>query len=189
MMFRLAMYYLSFLPLWISIIFIDVVECIQDDHNLWTENISIAMIVVGLIGAGFTVYRWIRKGKRQNREKYIVENIKEERFGAAEFLMSIVLPLFAFDFTKWDGAVLFVFFFSVFGFITIRHNYFCTNLALEIFGYRVYECQMKSGGQSIVKKIVSRTKLAKGDKICTKKFNNDVHFVVEVNKKGDEADG
>ncbi len=44
---------------------------------------------------------------------------------------------------------------------------------------------MKTGRQTIEKRIVSKIEFAKGDKIRTKKFNNDYHFAVEVEKEGE----
>ena len=98
----------------------------------------------------------------------------------AEFLISYVLPLFAFDFTKWDGVILFILFFGVFWFLVHRHKYFCTNIALEICKYRVYECELKQYNQVIHKRVVSRNELdgMVGKKIRTRKYNNDFHFEI-----------
>lgn len=188
MIFEFAMYYLSFLPLWISIIFIDVVNCCRESNNLWTENISIVLIPLGIIVCSVVTWKWLTKKGSQNREKYRIEAAKEERFVTAEFLISYVLPLFAFDFTKWDGAVLFALFFSVFWFLVYRHKYFCTNLALEICGYRVYECELKNGTRTINKHVVSRSQLDGfvGKEIRTRKFNNDYHFEVKMGNRGED---
>ena len=182
MIFEFAMYYLSFLPLWASIIIIDVISIARNHSCLWTEQISIPVIVLGIIISSVVAYKWITKKGYQNRETYELKTAKEERFVTAEFLMSYVLPLFAFDFTSWDGVLLFVLFFGVFWFLVRRHKYFCTNLALEICGYRVYDCELKTGAQTINKQVVSRKELdgMAGKKIRTRKFNNDYHFEVEV---------
>ena len=182
MIFEFSMYFLSFLPLWLSVVLIDAISIIRNEDNLWTEIISIPLVLVGILVCSLFAYGWIKKKGFQNRETYELKSAKEERFLTAEFIMSYVLPLFAFDFTQWDGVVLFVLFFGVFWFLVYRHKYFCTNLVLEICKYRVYECELKTGEQIICKRVVSRNEL---DGICgktirTKKFNNDYHFEVEV---------
>lgn len=47
--FSTSMFYLSFFPLWVSILFIDVKNIIQGGNNLWTEWISIICILIGMI--------------------------------------------------------------------------------------------------------------------------------------------
>lgn len=41
----------------------------------------------------------------------------------AEYLLSYILPLFAFDFTKWDEVVKFLIFFLTFSYLCIRHGH------------------------------------------------------------------
>lgn len=182
MIFEFAMYYLSFLPLWVSIIIIDVISIARNDSCLWTEKISIPVILFGIIFCSVVAYRWITKKGNQNRETYELKSAKEERFVTAEFLMSYVLPLFAFEFTQWDGVVLFALFFGVFWFLVHRHKYFCTNLALELCKYKVYDCELITGKQTITKQVASRKELdgMAGKTIRTRKFNNDYHFEVGV---------
>lgn len=188
MIFEFSMYYLSFLPLWISIIIIDAVNLGRGTANRWTEIISILVIMLGIIACSIIAYKWLTKKGNINREKYKIEKAKEERFVTAEFLMSYVLPLFAFDFTQWDGVLLFSLFFSIFWFLVHRHKYFCTNLALEICKYRVYECELQIGKETISKLVASRNELdgLVGATIRTRKFNNDYHFEVGVEQGGEE---
>lgn len=182
MIFEFSMYFLSFLPLWVSILIIDVVNCTREEENLGTEKLSIALILLGILVFSFIAWRWLTRKSSQNREKYILEYAKEERFITAEFLMTYVIPLFAFDFTRWDGMVLFLWFFIVFGVLVHRHKYFCTNLALEFCGYRVFDCRLAISGQTISKHIVSRNELVGyiGKTIRTQKYNDDYHFEVNV---------
>lgn len=58
----------------------------------------------------------------------------------AEYLLSYILPLFAFDFTVWNGVVLFLIFFTILGFLCIKHNYFSVNIILEMAEFRFYNC-------------------------------------------------
>ena len=184
MIFQFAIYFLSFVPLWISILFVDIISCLRNDNYLLTEIISMIVIPVGMIISSVIVWNRLsskRSKRKQNMESYVIEAAKEERFGAAEFLMAYVLPFFAFDFTLWDGTVLFLIFFFILWTLVYRHKYFCVNFAMEIFGYRVYECELKNGKQIISKYIVSQQQLELkcGETIKTQKFNNDYHFDIK----------
>ena len=189
MIFEFSMYYLSFLPLWISIIVIDVISLGRGTENKWTEIISIPIIMLGIVLCSIVSYKWLTKKGNVNREKYRIEKAKEERFVTAEFLMSYVFPLYAFDFTQWDGVILFGLFFLIFYFLVHRHQYFCTNLALEICKYRIYQCDLKIEKVIISKRVVSRNELdgLVGKIVRTRKFNNDYHFEVGVEQDDEES--
>ena len=183
MMFQFSIYFLSFVPLWISILFADVISCLRNDNYLHTEMISMIVILAGLILSTIVTWNKLsskRAKRKQNTENYVIKSAKEERFGAAEFLMAYVLPFFAFDFTLWDGMVLFLIFFFVLWILVYRHKYYCVNFIMEIFGYRVYKCELKNGNRQICKYVVSRQQLEMmcGDSIKTRKFNNDYHFEI-----------
>lgn len=176
------MYFLAFSPLWISVVFIDIISIARHETQLWTEKISILVIIFLMLVSAVVVNKWIKKKCVLNVERYELKAAREERFLTAEFVMSYVFPLFVFDFTRWDGVVQFLVFFCLLGFLVYRHSYFCTNLFLEIMGYKVYECQLERGECSINKRVVSKKDLSGlcGKNIRTKKFNNDYHFEVNV---------
>lgn len=87
-----------------------------------------------------------------------------------------ILPLFAFDFTTWDGVVLFLVFFSTLGFLCIKHNYFSVNIVLELAGFKFYTCTLiNEDNIEIESSIISRRELAakKGDELYLKSLNNE----------------
>ena len=52
-----CLYFTSFLPLWISIIFIDIKSMFENTENLWTEIISVFIIVlVGIVSTIVVVF-------------------------------------------------------------------------------------------------------------------------------------
>ena len=95
--------------------------------------------------------------------------------------MTYVLPLFVFDFRRWDGVVLFLIFYGLFFFLIHRHKYLCTNLFLEFGGYRVFSCSLVKENVLLRKMIVSRNELESmsGAEISTKSFNNDYLFEIK----------
>ncbi|MBS6765681.1 MAG: hypothetical protein KH304_19155 [Clostridium sp.] len=174
--FSMCLYFISFAPLWLSVIFIDVKSIIENDQYLATEIISISMILIGmLVGLGAMIFGLCMSG-RAGRSEYNLKSVKEEKTITAEYLLSYILPLFAFDFTLWNEVVLFLIFFITFGFLCIRHNYFSVNIILELVNFRFYQCELENeDGVIIEKRIISHRKLNsfKGENILVKSLNNE----------------
>lgn len=103
--------------------------------------------------------------------------------GTAEYLLSYILPLFAFDFTVWNEVILFLIFFSVFAFLSIRHNHFSVNVLLELMQYRFYSCELENeDGVSISKTVVCKETLSAqvGGTILVRAINNE--YVVKLSE-------
>lgn len=187
MLFQWSMYYLSFAPLWVSAIFIDVMSLVRGTESPWVERLSITIIPVFFIISTAIMlikFRPIKIGS----DKKNLERAKEEKLITAEFLATFIIPLLAFDFTTWEGMALFLFFFIVFGCLCVRHNYFCTNIMLDVFGYRIYDCKVVDNHDvKSETKIISKRNLslvtAAGMTIYVKGLNNDYGF--DCFKKGD----
>lgn len=70
------------------------------------------------------------------RYTYRIREVKERKMITAEFLFSYILPLFAFDFTKWDEVIKILIFLYI-RILCIRHNNFSVNIMLEILEYKM----------------------------------------------------
>lgn len=176
MIFQLSMYYLSFTPLWFTVILMDIFSMVNGESSLWTEYISIPLLIVVFLFAITNVIKGLNPERRDNTLECQLESAQEEKFSAAEFLMSFVLPLFTFDFTKYQSVLLFLVFFLIFGWLCIRHNYFCVNVVLEAMRYKVYDCTYQTfDGVLVEKKIISRRSLPQycGDIIRIRSLNNE----------------
>lgn len=95
-----------------------------------------------------------------------------------------ILPLFAFDFTVWNEVVLFLVFFLVFAFLSIRHNHFSVNILLELMRYRFYSCELENeDGVSISKIVVCQEILSAqiGGLISARAINNE--YIVKLSDK------
>ena len=177
--FSLKMYFSSFIPLWVTVLFVDIKSIIENTDNVCTEMISVVLICLGCLVCVITP---LEKHKTFNVEKYELSAVKECKTVNSEFLLSYILPLFAFDFTKWDGVVQFLIFFIVLGYLCIRHNYFSVNIILELKGFKMYECTLiNSDGIKIEKMVISKQQLSvkKGDDVELKTINNDI-FIDET---------
>ncbi len=158
--FSLSLYITSFFPLWISVLFLDIKNICQTKENLCTEIIGVICIII-FNAIGIVVI--LCKFKKSNDEIGEIDKMtaaKEQKTISSEYLLSYILPLFAFDFTAWDGAVLFLVYFIVLGYLCIKHNYFSVNIFLELLGYSFYYCVLeKSDGKGIEYFVISKNKL------------------------------
>lgn len=180
-----SMYFLSFVPLWITVLFIDIKSLIDGGGDNWTEIISVSGILSGLLISLIILFA---KFFVIDDEKYMftIQEAKESKTITAEFLLSYILPLFAFDFTQWDEVVKFLIFFLIFGFLCIRHNNFSVNIVLEIMHYRMYECSlMNADGKEVDRTVISKNILStsKGKDIQVKILNNEYYLDLYDKKK------
>ena len=175
-MFQWSMYYLSFAPLWVSILFLNIVNLIEETPSKGTEITSIVVIPLFFVVSLIVMLHRLRRKCAGSTKYKCLKSASEEKLITAEFLATFIIPLFAFDFTTWKGLSLFVLFFVVFGFLCVRHNYFCTNIMLDVLNYRIYACQLVGQyGVNVEQKIISKRNLKRhqGEPICAKGLNND----------------
>lgn len=180
-----SMYFLSFVPLWITVLFIDIKSLIDGGGDKWTEIISITGILLGMLVSLIILFV---KFFVTDDEKYVltIQKAKESKTITAEFLLSYIFPLFVFNFTQWDEVVKFLIFFLIFGFLCIRHNYFSVNIILELMHYRMYECSlMNPDGKEVERTVISKNTLStsKGNNIEVKILNNEYYLDLYDKKK------
>ena len=109
--------------------------------------------------------------------RFFVKDAADDKTITSEYLLSCILPLLAFDFTKWDQVVLFLIFFIALGFLCIRHNHFNANILLEMLTYSVFTCELVDDDKNVVqRKIISCKTLNahKGEYVYLKSFNNEI---------------
>ena len=100
-----------------------------------TEKYSVlAILILSIISLVIFALSFNKKNM-SGAQEYIIDSVEEEKAISAEYLLSYILPLFAFDFTVWHQVALFLVFFFVLAFLCIRHNYFSVNILLELSGY------------------------------------------------------
>lgn len=170
-----SMYFLSFMPLWITMLFVDIKSLFEGGKDKWTETISIIVILLGsLIALVILFVKFYMIDDEKHTLK--IQDAKESKTITAEFLLSYILPLFAFDFTQWDEVVEFLIFFLIFGYLCIRHNFFSVNIILEIMHFRIYECSLINADNKVVARtVISKNMLtmSKGNDIKVKILNNE----------------
>ena len=155
--------------------FIDI-KSIVAGGTITTEIASIIIIILHSLVSSYTLWKELKSGPRSGKKAYKLISCSEEKSISSEYLLSYILPLFAFDFTQWDQMVLFLIFYATLAFLCIRHNYFSINVILEIFRYRFYSCSLENEDQVIINKIViarRKMELIKGTDICLSSVNNE----------------
>lgn len=177
----ISLFITSFLPLWMSIIFIDIKSIICNSGNLYTEIISIIVIVLTNILSVITLNCWLKK-EAVTSEEALVTYARENKTVSAEYLLAYILPLFTFDFTQWDSVVLFLIFFITLGYICVKHHNFTINIWLELMKYNVYDCTLKieeSDNFELERKIISKSDLTKfkGRIVRIENLNNEYSIV------------
>lgn len=165
-----SMFFLSFTPLWISILFIDIKSLIENEEYLYTEIISISTIVIVSIISIIVLLANIKSRNTNGAETFSIVKASEEKTITAEFFLSYILPLFAFEFTEWDGVVLFLIFFGVLAYLSIKHNHFSVNIMLELLHYKFYLCELSNSDNTIITKTIITKE------ILSSQINSDIHI-------------
>lgn len=174
-LFLLCLYFTSFTPLWLAILYIDIKSILKNISNCEIEKISIVFIIVLFVIALIVLNIELRMTNNESM-KYKLISAKENKTMISDYLLSYVLPLFAFDFTEFDSIVIFLIFYFTLGFLCIRHNYFGANIILEIMGYRFYDCKIESvDKKKYFQTIISNQQLTGclGEMISLKSLNNE----------------
>lgn len=183
--YKYSMFFLSYTPLWVSVLFVDLMSLFYHlTNNPWTERISIALIAAGYLVSIPNMTITLRNIGKEGAEKYTVKEVREEKTAAMEYLLSFILPLFAFDFTKWDQIVLFLIYFVVVGFLCLKHNLLAANIILEVAKYRFYHIvALKDYNVSVERNVITRAKLInmKEDEVYLVPMNDDWYY--DVSKK------
>ena len=137
--------FLGFLPLWVIVLFIEIRNCMVATEFVFAEKCAIAGIVIGFAITARVVFCWLRDLRPKNKGEergtpYVFKQILELKTLTAEMLLTYVLPLLAFDFTKWEGLTQFLVFFVVVAWLVGRHHVVTGNVYLELIGYHFYDC-------------------------------------------------
>lgn len=178
-----ALYFISFMPLWISVIFIDIKSLFIDKTDSpWMERMSIAGLIIMILACMVFVLVKMAPSSHENANGYSIQEAKEQKTATIDFLLSYIMPLYAFDFTTWYGVVLFLFFFWIFWRLTAGHNIFSANIVMDLAKFRFYECKLMTGDNTIVEMtVLSKRELIsrKGEEIYIKSLNNDIKLDVD----------
>lgn len=173
-----AFYHVSLFPLWVSVLFIEIKSYFSKDYDNYTEILTvIALIFITISSLIIMLINMPSKGVKPNGYKTLL-TVNGRRVLLVEFLLSNLLPLSAFNFTQWDGVVLFGFFYSIIAIININYRHLDPSFILELMGYRQYECSVEDKSGMVLIIADSSTHLKEGQKIGYKKLRNNVFMAL-----------
>lgn len=185
--FKVTMFITSFIPLWITIGFLDILSILKGGANLWSEKISMFCILVAMFFSMFTIFFSMKSIRDSSYKEYKIIEVTQEKGITSEFLLSYILPLFAFDFTSWESIVQFLIYFIVLAFLCIRNNNVYANLVFECRGYKFYACELQwqvEGKQveSIQTMVISKANLCaqKGNIIKASLLNKPFYLMKDL---------
>lgn len=153
-LFKISIFVTSFSPLWLTILFIDGLALYNGAVSPYSEIIGICCILFCNVLSAWCMRCAIKSSFHETFfNDYIIVRAVQEKCITSEFLLSYILPLFAFDFTLWSGCVEFLIYYVTLAFLCIRNNNVYANLWLEVFGYKFYSCELKLKAQENIKAI------------------------------------
>ena len=160
--FRWNMFVTSFLPLWVSIMIVNLWEIITNicedwniQESLWKNSCSIVknnifilfaiLVIVFVVSLSIIEINCFIKGQRKRKDlpKAKVKKAVRANKLSSEFLLAYILPMIAFVFSDIKELILFLIYFSVLAFLCIRNNNVYTNIFLEFKGYKMYTCSLE----------------------------------------------
>ena len=192
--FKWHMLITSFIPLWFSILIIDLWHLIEHSKLLWNDkcnffyNISfifkhkwivivfLIIVFLNVIISSIYISRFIKKQTENEgvHNKISISNVKQCTSISSEYLIAYILPMLVFDFTSLMHIILFVLYFSTLATLSIRNNHVYVNLLLEFKKYKIYNAD-------VTKKIMEKSKLFTNCIIISKndlciKNNSDITY-------------
>lgn len=87
-----SMFFLSFFPLWISVLFLDIKSICEGNPNIQTEAISVLLIlIVGIISLIILMLEFNPKNMQGSQEYSIITAIEEKTI-TADFFVIVYTP-------------------------------------------------------------------------------------------------
>ncbi len=162
--FERSLFFLSFLPLWLSVAFLDGMSIWESKTNLWMEIISLVLLALCTVISSIVVITQMRRQRQRitgHCNKPTIKSATKQKAVTAEYLLSYILPLFTFKFTQWTGVAQFSFFFFILAVLCLKHHYVYANVVLELCGYTCYDCTLENvDGSTFDTVIISKDKLS-----------------------------
>ncbi len=177
-LFLMGMFFLSFTPLWVCVICIDVKSLVDGTNCPYTEWIGLGVIAFILCSSILITIKTLRKRINQNAEEYRVVSAEKDTVSTTTYLLSNVLPLLAFDFTQWFDVVQFMIIFGFLVILCLLHYRCDSNICLELAGYRLYKCGLhgESGDKEGITILIHRKQLNVNDEIIIQRLNDELYI-------------
>lgn len=160
--FKWHLFFTSFIPLWISIIVINIwkstgwlINGVNPQLNFGANLVTflkynylsvflIFTITILLLISIISLDNFLKNKKVENNKPTCkILEAKHSSNLTADFILSYILPMIAFNFTSLLDVILFLIYFCVLAFVCIRNNNVYINFLFEVKGYRMYNCKLQ----------------------------------------------
>ena len=125
--------------------------------------------------------RTFKSLSKENSEKFRITDVQEQRTAALEYVLTFVLPMFAFEFTKWESCILFAIYFLSLLILCSKHNLLFANMVFEVLNYRFYDVTVQNeNSRSVKRAVISKRHLEnmQEEDIYLRSMNNGFWFDV-----------
>jgi hypothetical protein len=191
----------SFMPLWVSIAIIDIWSICRNPysstsqlfHSKYVELSTTLFFLIILTISLISILRFLGTKSKKNENSGVAKVLSAKKSDTlvSDFLLAYVLPMIAFDFTSLQGILLFLIYFCVLAFLSIRNNNVYTNILFEFKKYRMYNCELEYAvaGKAVTRDdctVFSKSNLIikVNSEITYFDFNNDIYIDLSHNLKG-----
>ena len=177
-------FFVSMLPLWISIL---VKYCFKIYYYI--ENRDVAKItfcqivtrcqfifalfvIITFLLSYVSLIKYLNDFNDYMDEIKVFKSVSRGRTLTLGFVITYVLPLFAFNFWQFEGLILFLVYFFTLSILVIKNRVFDGNIVLECMGFNFYKCKIDNSDEICV---VSKREIEKNIEYQVKFINqNDV---------------
>ena len=142
---------------------------------------SLTLIVLAYVISVINMVRTLKGMSKENSEKLRITDVHEQKTAALEYVLTFVLPMFAFEFTQWESCILFAIYFLTLLILCSKHNLLFANMVFEVLNYRFYDVAVQNGhGKSVDREVISKQHLEnmKEEDIYLRSMNNGFWFDV-----------
>lgn len=180
--FKVSMFITSFFPLWITVLFQEFLNLYSTNSYIWTELLVVLSIFIVNTIAIIVILRSIQSIKFYEYQPYRVVDVKVDIGVTTNIVLTYIVPLFIFDFTRWDSVVYFMFYFLALMVNCTKNNIVYANILFELFNYKFYSCELHWTPEPTVNSIqvlvLSKDNLhaQKGNTIDVVSLNSSLYF-------------
>lgn len=96
------------------------------------------------------LFVFLKLSRRIHSRQIPIKKPRNKTGESMSYFLTYLVAFMRFDLTRWDGRIALLLVFSVLGLIYVKSELILTNPTLMIFGYRLYSCENRDGGELIV---------------------------------------
>lgn len=159
--FKFSVFFVSYTPLWLSIMYIDLMNIFYHSTQYrWTEIISLGCIALAYLVSIPDIVLTMKRLGKENSELLVIKAVHERKTASIEYILTFVLPMYAFEFTQWENVILFLLYFIVLAYLSLKHNLLVANIVFEVLHYQFYDIEAENSyGVPITREVISKRHL------------------------------